>query len=324
MLMFAATEDDFSVSRCVGGAGFVARRILHFEMTKIFWIFDDVMLILLWCVVSTFTAPFEYLKARIRRRCALPRPFSHSPSRQTTVRSATNNTMEGKDECSNLLPASQEGYVQSLESRLLERSNRLEEKHMEAAIDAELINAPCCVATAVSRQNKNTDDNEEPNDSNTSTPDDDGDDNHEKKKTPIFDDYTNPDSVQNCLSPYVPTSAARIAALVQFVKLQKHDVFLDIGCGDGRVCIAASQLTATTTTTVGGGCRAIGLDVSPLCIQMAQQVALEEGLADHVEFYQTDATVDPHVLLSGNGNGEILHVNEKLQKRNASIRVVAV
>ena len=108
----------------------------------------------------------------------------------------------------------------------------------------------------------------------------------------------------------MPTSAERIAALIQFVNLNDDDVLLDIGCGDGRVCIAATKLTGATAAATGGscavarGCRSIGLDVSPLCINMARQVAREEGLADRVEFYQTDATVDPKVLLlSFSGSG---------------------
>jgi SAM-dependent methyltransferase len=190
----------------------------------------------------------------------------------------------------------QEEYVQSLQSRLSERSNLLEEKHMEAAIDAELIHAPCCHSSSSitaprqkdDRKNSSTDDD----DDGSNMPDDNNNNSstNEKKNQPIFDDYTNPNAVPNCLSPYVPTSAERIAALVQFVNLQANDVLLDIGCGDGRVCIAATKLT---------GCRAIGLDVSPLCINMARQVAREEGLLEgSVEFYQTDATVDPNILLA--------------------------
>lgn len=215
--------------------------------------------------------------------------------------------MEKKSNCSSLSAGpQQEEYVQSLESRLSERSNVLEEKHMEAAIDAELIHAPCCSVVACARHkddrdSSTTDDDSSKKDNNS----EEKNASNEREQKPIFDDYTNPDAVQNCLSPYVPTSAQRIAALVHFVQLQENDVLLDIGCGDGRVCIAASKLT---------GCRSIGLDVSPLCIQMAQQVALEEEreeaaagrlLQGNVQFYQTDATVDPNVLLrSDNDNGE--------------------
>ena len=85
----------------------------------------------------------------------------------------------------------------------------------------------------------------------------------------------NPNSVANCLSPYVPTKAARISALVSWLNLTgprkndgeptspcaenfprgtsgvSEDVLLDIGCGDGRVCIAASKISGTCV----GRCR---------------------------------------------------------------------
>ena len=108
---------------------------------------------------------------------------------------------------------------------------------------------------------------------------------------PIFDDYSNPNSVRNCLSPYVPTTSERIDACFSLVNLTQDDVLMDIGCGDGRVCISATKLT---------GCKSIGVDVSPLCIKMAQDVANEEGFtAEDCSFYEADATIDTDILLSG-------------------------
>jgi cyclopropane fatty-acyl-phospholipid synthase-like methyltransferase len=53
------------------------------------------------------------------------------------------------------------------------------------------------------------------------------------RKETLFDDYVNPNAVSNCLSPYVPTQAERIAAFVSFACLEADDFLLDIGCGDG-------------------------------------------------------------------------------------------
>ena len=48
------------------------------------------------------------------------------------------------------------------------------------------------------------------------------------------------------------------------------------------------------------GCKAIGLDVSPLCIEMAKKVASEEGMEKgQCSFFELDATIDPRILLSG-------------------------
>ena len=156
------------------------------------------------------------------------------------------------------------GYIAQLEARLSSVSNQLEEKHMEAAIDAELE----CI--------KEISDN---------------DGGASARKEP-----SNPNSVSNCLSPFVPTSSERIQAFVDWAGLTSDDVLLDIGCGDGRVCIAAAKLC---------GCRTIGIDVSPLCINQANSIVREEGMVSLCSFYKTDATVDPELLLSGNDQGKL-------------------
>ncbi len=47
------------------------------------------------------------------------------------------------------------------------------------------------------------------------------------------------------------------------------------------------------------GCKSIGLDVSPLCIVTAKEVAREEDLENLCQFYEVDVTIDPDLLLSG-------------------------
>lgn len=100
-------------------------------------------------------------------------------------------------------------FILNLEARLKRKSDKVEELHMEAAIDAELIGIEI-----------------------------------EGEETPA-----NPNSVANCLSPYVPTTADRIDAFLSWVGLKgptspnvEGDVLLDIGCGDGRVCISAAKM----------------------------------------------------------------------------------
>ena len=103
-------------------------------------------------------------------------------------------------------------FVSSLEERLRSKSDKIEELHMEAAIDAEFSGM------------------------------DEGEDKGEG-------DSGNPNSVTNCLSPYVPAKAERIAAFVSWVGLKGEtydgtgDFLLDIGCGDGRVCTSAAKIS---------------------------------------------------------------------------------
>lgn len=122
-----------------------------------------------------------------------------------------------------------EHFASSLELRLEKRSDRLEEIHLEAAIDAELtvLGGSASNARPVIEVQ------------------------HEKNQV-IFDDYTNPNAVANCLSPYVPSSSDRIKSFVKWVELATFDshggdVLLDLGCGDGRVCITACILSGKIT-----------------------------------------------------------------------------
>lgn len=121
---------------------------------------------------------------------------------------------------------SMHSFVKDLDNRLKERSDELEEVHLEAAIDAQLTNTKS--------ESSNSDPVMRQIDCN--------------QERVIFEDYTNPNAVENCLSPYVPSSPERIAAFVAWVGLHENDTLLDIGCGDGRVCVAAAKLAGETAT----------------------------------------------------------------------------
>lgn len=194
--------------------------------------------------------------------------------------------------------------IRQLEEKLRERSEQLEERHMQAAMDALLTDTN----TSHSRAN--------PIVARSSTED--------SSDAPLFDDYVNPDAVTNCLSPYEPTNATKIAAVISFLEnwwmsqtepVKNDGYLLDIGCGDGRVCVATAQcLTPYATlaaTSTRGPCfkGTIGLDVSPLCIDQARELANEEGLGSNTSekskyddpclFFEADATMDPDELLAG-------------------------
>jgi hypothetical protein len=115
-------------------------------------------------------------------------------------------------------PCDSNEFVRGLEARLEVRSDELEMLHMEAAIDAQLIATeggnPIVAAGTTAKTGE-----------------------------VIFDDYKNSNAVANCLSPYMPSSADSIEAFCRWVKLTSSDVLLDIGCGDGRVCVSASRIS---------------------------------------------------------------------------------
>src|SRR3954453_6070154 len=51
--------------------------------------------------------------------------------------------------------------------------------------------------------------------------------------------------------PYVPTDEAVVRAMIDLAGVQPGDVFYDLGCGDGRLVLAAAAR----------GARAIGVDI---------------------------------------------------------------
>jgi ribosomal protein L11 methylase PrmA len=59
----------------------------------------------------------------------------------------------------------------------------------------------------------------------------------------------------------------------------KNDVVYDLGCGDGRIVIAAAQKH---------GARGVGIDINPVRVQEAQENAKTAGVTDRVKFFTQD------------------------------------
>ena len=85
------------------------------------------------------------------------------------------------------------------------------------------------------------------------------------------------------LAPYVPTAADVVERMLTLADVKKDDVVYDLGCGDGRIPIAAAKR----------GARAVGVDIDPVRIQESNANAKAAGVTDRVEFRLQDAmTVD--------------------------------
>lgn len=78
--------------------------------------------------------------------------------------------------------------------------------------------------------------------------------------------------------PYVPTSPRIIAKMISMADVTDRDFVIDLGCGDGRIVIAAAKL----------GAQGIGIDIDPERIRECNMNALEEGVADRVAFFEQD------------------------------------
>ena len=72
------------------------------------------------------------------------------------------------------------------------------------------------------------------------------------------------------LAPFNPSSLQIQEKAVQLLKLSNDDVLFDLGCGDGRLLIAAAQKIP--------GLRCVGVDIDPVFVTRAQQAI--EALPD--------------------------------------------
>lgn len=79
--------------------------------------------------------------------------------------------------------------------------------------------------------------------------------------------------------PYVPTTAAGVQAMLKLADVKKADVVYDLGCGDGRIVIAAAK---------NFGAHGVGIDIDPQRIKEAQENAKKAGVESLVRFEKND------------------------------------
>ena len=81
--------------------------------------------------------------------------------------------------------------------------------------------------------------------------------------------------------PYVPTAPEVVDRMLQMGKVGKQDVVYDLGCGDGRIVIAAAKKY---------GARGVGVDLDPKRIEEAESNLREAGpeVAKQVRFITGD------------------------------------
>jgi len=92
--------------------------------------------------------------------------------------------------------------------------------------------------------------------------------------------------------PYVPTDDAVVPAILRLARVTADDVIYDLGCGDGRIVIAAAKRL---------GARGMGVDIDPLRIQECQENARRAGVTDRVRFLQAslfDIDLAPATVLT--------------------------
>lgn len=78
---------------------------------------------------------------------------------------------------------------------------------------------------------------------------------------------------------FVPTPPAVIEEMLRGTHVGRDDVVYDLGCGDGRIVIAAAKEF---------GARGVGIDIDPVRIREARENAEKAGVASRVSFRDQD------------------------------------
>ena len=79
--------------------------------------------------------------------------------------------------------------------------------------------------------------------------------------------------------PFDPSPHHVVEQMLKLADVRKSDVVYDLGCGDGRIVIAAAQQF---------GARGVGIDIDPQRIRESQENARAAGVSDRVTFRNED------------------------------------
>jgi SAM-dependent methyltransferase len=107
---------------------------------------------------------------------------------------------------------------------------------------------------------------------------------------------------------WIPSDDRVVTAMLKLARVTKTDVVYDLGCGDGRIVIAAAR---------DFGAKGVGVEIDPELVKAARAAAKAAGVSDRVTIIEgnifdpaikiADATVVALYLLQG--------LNEKLRPR---------
>lgn len=78
--------------------------------------------------------------------------------------------------------------------------------------------------------------------------------------------------------PYVPTTPEAVEAMLKLAGVKSTDVVYDLGCGDGRIVVAAGKL----------GARGVGIDIDPERVKEARANVEKAGVGKLVRIEQGD------------------------------------
>ena len=76
---------------------------------------------------------------------------------------------------------------------------------------------------------------------------------------------------------YLPTADPSVRGMLELANVGPADTVYDLGCGDGRIVIAAAREF---------GARGVGIEIDPQLVREARENARKAGVADKVEIRQ--------------------------------------
>lgn len=79
--------------------------------------------------------------------------------------------------------------------------------------------------------------------------------------------------------PYEPSPPNIVRAMLELANVRPDDIVYDLGCGDGRIVIAAAR---------DFGARGVGIDIDPKRIAESNANARAAGVTDRVRFIEGD------------------------------------
>jgi SAM-dependent methyltransferase len=78
---------------------------------------------------------------------------------------------------------------------------------------------------------------------------------------------------------FVPTTNDAVEAMLKLADVTSSDTVFDLGCGDGRIVIAAAKLR---------GARGVGIDIDPVRVSESRTNARKAGVEKRVRFEEND------------------------------------
>lgn len=91
--------------------------------------------------------------------------------------------------------------------------------------------------------------------------------------------FAQPSSDPNRLAPFVPSPTEIIERMLEAANVKHGDILVDLGCGDGRILIAAVQRF---------GAKAVGVELNPKLVKDATEIIAKLGLQNHAKVVRGD------------------------------------